>query len=70
MTTASAATTQNDTRQCENCRIAAPSSGPTTGAIPATPAITFIARTSRAPEVRSTTIDDQLAQRHADKERR
>ena len=37
--------------------MAAPSSGPTIGATPATPAMRFIARTSRAPEVRSTTIE-------------
>jgi hypothetical protein len=43
---ASAATTQNDTRQWENCRINPPMSGPTIGAIPETPATTFIARTS------------------------
>ncbi len=34
ITNPSAPTSQNDTRHCENCRIAAPSSGPTTGAIP------------------------------------
>ena len=54
MTTPRAATTQNETRQCDNCRITAPISGPTIGAMPPTPAITFSTRTSWAPVARST----------------
>ena len=54
---ARAATTQNDTRQCVTDSTSAPSSGPTIGAIPATAATRFIARTMRAPSVRSTTTD-------------
>ena len=53
-TTPSAATIQNETRQCDSCRITAPSSGPTMGAMPPTPAITFSTRTSWAPVARST----------------
>ena len=54
MTSPRAATTQNETRQCDSCRMTAPSRGPTIGAMPPTAAITFSTRTSRAPVARST----------------
>ena len=53
MATPRAATVQNDTRQPDSCRITAPSSGPTIGAMPPTAAITFRTRTSWAPRARS-----------------
>ena len=43
------ATTQNETRQSVSCRMAAPTRGPTMGAIPPTPAMTLRFRTRRGP---------------------
>src|SRR3954451_7783502 len=64
ITAARAATTQKETRQWETDSTSAPSRGPTTGAVPATAATTFIARTIRAPSVRSTTTDRAMTIAH------
>ncbi len=61
---AQTASSQKETRQCDSCRMAAPSSGPTIGATPATPWTRFRDFTNRAPEARSTTTERAITIAH------